>query len=187
LLVRDENKRLRARLAEVEAQRDALVPLAKFALLMTGGSSAFVEENDAADAALAAIAAEPGKGDLVTDTPKDPTPTTPSTAEQLRESARWYTEVASTLRQFRTPDEAIHADRAAAALDAEAARREAPHAELRRAVADYMASEGCSCCRDNQAHDRHTAELARLLNVPKYEDGSGYNFAHFKSEPTDAK
>ena len=59
--IRQELSRSRARLAEVTAQRDSLVPLAKFALLMTGGSSAFVEENDAADAALTDIAAERGK------------------------------------------------------------------------------------------------------------------------------
>lgn len=51
--------------------------------------------------------------------------------------------------------------------------------ELRNAVADYMTSEGCSCCRDIEAHDRHTKRLAELLDVPMYEDGSGYNFYQF--------
>jgi len=53
--------------------------------------------------------------------------------------------------------------------------------ELRRAVADYIGSEGCSCCRDSKAHDEHKAKLARLLRVPKYGDGSGYNFGRFES------
>ena len=38
---------------------------------------------------------------------------------------------------------------------------------IRRAVADYMYSEGCSCCQDQDAHDKHRAELAKLLRVPK--------------------
>jgi hypothetical protein len=67
----------------------------------------------------------------VTDTPNAPTPTTPATAEQLREDA-------AILNAYRPPVIAFGRQRlcealtrAAAALDAEAARREAPHAELR--------------------------------------------------------
>lgn len=52
---------------------------------------------------------------------------------------------------------------------------------LRRAVADYMQSEGCSCCQNIDAHKLHTARLAKLLRVPAY-DGGGYNFAKFKTE-----
>jgi enhancing lycopene biosynthesis protein 2 len=59
MLVRDEIKRLRARLAEVEAQRDALVPLAGYAVAGTLSSTA--EQDDAARATLTAIAAERGK------------------------------------------------------------------------------------------------------------------------------
>jgi len=33
--------------------------------------------------------------------------------------------------------------------------------ELRQAVADYMRSEGCSCCRDIDAHERHAERLAK--------------------------
>ena len=54
--------------------------------------------------------------------------------------------------------------------------------ELRRAVADYMDSEGCSCCRDIPAHEIHTKRLAELLDVPIYKDGSGYDFYKFRSE-----
>lgn len=52
---------------------------------------------------------------------------------------------------------------------------------LRRAVADYMRSEGCSCCQDVDAHEQHKAALAKLLSVPKYKDGSGYDFARFRT------
>ena len=34
---------------------------------------------------------------------------------------------------------------------------------LRQAVADYMQSEGCSCCRNVEAHEKHKALLAKLL------------------------
>jgi hypothetical protein len=49
-------------------------------------------------------------------------------------------------------------------------------AEIREAVADYMRSEGCSCCEDIEAHEQHKARLAKLLNVEPYSDGSGYDF-----------
>lgn len=56
-------------------------------------------------------------------------------------------------------------------------------AEMRRLVADYMHSEGCSCCRDTEAHEKHTAALAKILDVEEYADGSGYNFARYRSVP----
>jgi hypothetical protein len=51
--------------------------------------------------------------------------------------------------------------------------------ELRAALADYIASEGCSCCRNIEAHDEAAARLAKLLKVPRYSDGSGYDFYRF--------
>lgn len=51
--------------------------------------------------------------------------------------------------------------------------------ELRRLAADYMQSEGCSCCRDTVAHLEHQVALAELLNVRKYSDGSGYDFNRY--------
>lgn len=58
-----------------------------------------------------------------------------------------------------------------------------PNAELRReirqAVADYMYSEGCGCCRDYDAHKLHTERLGKLLKVSKYDDGSGRNFSKY--------
>lgn len=54
-------------------------------------------------------------------------------------------------------------------------------AELRRLIADYMSSEGCSCCRNIEAHEKHAASLAKAVGVPKYSDGSGYDFARYRS------
>lgn len=59
-------------------------------------------------------------------------------------------------------------------------------AAVRRAVADYMASEGCSCCEDRDRHEDAQRRLAALLRVPKYKDGSGYDFPRFSSENPDA-
>ena len=53
---------------------------------------------------------------------------------------------------------------------------------LRQAVADYMYSEGCSCCEDIDAHKEHSKKLAELLNVPMYSDGSGYDFGQFATQ-----
>ena len=50
---------------------------------------------------------------------------------------------------------------------------------IRKAVADYMQSEGCSCCSNIEEHGKAKKKLAKLLNVPKYDDGSGYNFNKF--------
>jgi len=57
--------------------------------------------------------------------------------------------------------------------------------EIRQAVADYMRSEGYSCCRDNDAHEVHAARLAKLLNVPPYKDGPGYDFSIFRSDDSE--
>lgn len=54
--------------------------------------------------------------------------------------------------------------------------------EIRQAVADYMYSEGCSCCRNVEAHEEHAKRLAELLKVPMYSDKSGYNFYKFRSK-----
>ena len=51
---------------------------------------------------------------------------------------------------------------------------------LRTAVADYMRSEGCSCCQDREAHKKHRARLGELLNVGS-EDG-WHDFTPFRSE-----
>lgn len=53
---------------------------------------------------------------------------------------------------------------------------------LRQAVADYIRSEGCSCCRDMGAHDKNAARIAELLDVPPYPDGSGHDFHKFATK-----
>lgn len=40
--------------------------------------------------------------------------------------------------------------------------------EIRQALADYMGSEGCACCRDGEGHELQAARLAKLLRVPRY-------------------
>lgn len=53
-----------------------------------------------------------------------------------------------------------------------------PLVEIRRAVADYMHDLGW--CRPAE-HFAHTEILGPLLHVPKFPDGSGYDFERFKS------
>ena len=53
--------------------------------------------------------------------------------------------------------------------------------EVRQVIADYMQTEGCSCCQDIDGHKEKTEQLAKMLGVPKYDDGSGYDFYKFRS------
>ena len=53
---------------------------------------------------------------------------------------------------------------------------------IREAIADYIASEGCSCCQDTPKHEAALRRLAILLDVPEYSDGSGYDFYRYASE-----
>ena len=55
---------------------------------------------------------------------------------------------------------------------------------IREAVADYMRSEGCGCCRDTDAHEANEKRIAKLLDVPMYDDESGYDFSQFQSKKT---
>lgn len=55
-------------------------------------------------------------------------------------------------------------------------------AQIRRAVADYMASEGCSRCGDYERHKVDADALGRLLRVPRYKDGSGRDFALYQTK-----
>ena len=54
-------------------------------------------------------------------------------------------------------------------------------AEIRRAVADYMGSEGCSCCRDIDRHREDKKRLAKLLRVPEDKSIGWYDFSKFRS------
>lgn len=51
--------------------------------------------------------------------------------------------------------------------------------KLRKAVAYYISSEGCSCC-ESSSHEGYKNELGKLLGVKKYADGSGYDFSKYK-------
>lgn len=53
-------------------------------------------------------------------------------------------------------------------------------AEVRKAVAQYIKSEGCSCC-EGPDHDEHKNALGKLLGVKKYKGGSGYDFYSVKT------
>ena len=53
--------------------------------------------------------------------------------------------------------------------------------EIRQAVATYLWSEGCSCCRSNN-HDENGERLAVLLGVKKYDDGSGYDWESVRKQ-----
>lgn len=55
--------------------------------------------------------------------------------------------------------------------------------EILRAVADYMQSEGCSCCRSDDRHEEAKNRLAKLLGVPMHKDKSGFDFYRFCTEP----
>lgn len=56
-------------------------------------------------------------------------------------------------------------------------------AELREAVANYMYSEGCSCCQDIQAHREHRKALAVLLKVPAHpKDPECYDFSPYRTK-----
>jgi len=57
--------------------------------------------------------------------------------------------------------------------------------EIRTAFADFIRSEGCSCCQDVEEHKKAAAKLAELLEVPRYSDGFGYNFALFATPSND--
>ncbi len=55
--------------------------------------------------------------------------------------------------------------------------------KIRQALADYIQSEGCSCCQDKDRHGEAAEALAALLSVPMYKDRSGYDFGKFQSKP----
>ena len=55
--------------------------------------------------------------------------------------------------------------------------------DIRETIANYMQSEGCDCCRDSEKHNESKKRLAKLLSVPQYSDGSGYDFNKFATNP----
>ena len=54
--------------------------------------------------------------------------------------------------------------------------------QIRQAFADYRRAEGCSCCRDNDAHEEAEKRLAELLKPIPYDDGSGFDWWQYCTE-----
>ena len=54
---------------------------------------------------------------------------------------------------------------------------------IRNLIADYMQSEGCLFAEIPKDGSDSRKKLAELLDVPKYGDGSGYNFNKFATNP----
>ena len=54
--------------------------------------------------------------------------------------------------------------------------------QIRQAFADYRRAEGCSCCRDNDAHEEAEKRLAELLKPEPYEDGSGWDWSKYRTD-----
>lgn len=54
--------------------------------------------------------------------------------------------------------------------------------KIRQALADYMSSEGCSCCQRPEEHHEAAMRLGQLLDIPAYTDGSGIDFWQFTTE-----
>lgn len=53
--------------------------------------------------------------------------------------------------------------------------------EIAKAFAEYVRTEGCSCCQDVDGHKEAEKVLAKLLKCPKYHDGSGYDWGSFNT------
>lgn len=53
--------------------------------------------------------------------------------------------------------------------------------QIRQAFADYRRAEGCSCCRDVDAHEEAEKRLSELLKPEPYEDGSGWDWSKYCS------
>jgi len=47
------------------------------------------------------------------------------------------------------------------------------------ALAKLIWSMGCGCCADKNALEQAEFELAEIFKVPKYPDGSGYDWSKF--------
>jgi hypothetical protein len=53
---------------------------------------------------------------------------------------------------------------------------------VRREVARLHYASGCSCCRDDDEWDAAGAALGELLDIPPYDDGSGFDFSAVRDE-----
>lgn len=57
-------------------------------------------------------------------------------------------------------------------------------AAMRQAFADYIQSEGCSCCRDSEKHTDAQLRLGKLLRMELYDDKSGVAYNKYCTKPT---
>lgn len=48
--------------------------------------------------------------------------------------------------------------------------------QIKQAFTAYRKAEGCSCCRNIEAHKEAENRLAELLNPAPYSDGSGFDW-----------
>lgn len=54
--------------------------------------------------------------------------------------------------------------------------------KIRKLVAQLYCASGCSCCRNDEKWKEAGDELAKLLGIPPYDDGSGYDFYKVRDE-----
>lgn len=64
----------------------------------------------------------------------------------------------------------------------QAKKAEVSIAEVRQALADYIATEGCSCCQDRDGHQEAMNRLGKLLKMKKNPDGIGYDYSKYKTK-----
>jgi len=53
---------------------------------------------------------------------------------------------------------------------------------IREALANYMRSEGCSCCQDWDEHAKNKKELGELLDCGKYDGEDEYDFYQYATK-----
>jgi hypothetical protein len=57
--------------------------------------------------------------------------------------------------------------------------------EIRTAVADYIKTEGCDCCRDSEPHKEALDKIAVLLDMDRYSDDSGVDYGKYVTSNPD--
>ena len=53
---------------------------------------------------------------------------------------------------------------------------------VRELIANYMRSEGCSCCQDIEEHADVKRRLGELLDCGKYDGEDNYNFYQYATK-----
>ena len=54
--------------------------------------------------------------------------------------------------------------------------------EVRELIANYMRSEGCTCCQDFEEHAKNKKLLGELLDCGKYDGEDDYNFHQYATK-----